>query len=144
MIFTAVSLWLISVSNPLTTKSSKSIRRGDEGFQVHFSFLDELDGGFMIAAVRDGAAQINFLQHDLLHIHRGRVTPDRDVDDDAGGLHDVEHRVQHGIHACTFKRRIGPSAVGQVQHTRLDVVRAGVENVIRNSGRRRLVLAGGR
>jgi YD repeat-containing protein len=60
--------------------------RGDEGLEVDFPVLDQLDRRRVVAHVGDGATQVELFEHKFLHVDGRGLAPDRDVDDDAGGL----------------------------------------------------------
>src|SRR5450755_1310484 len=76
---------------------------GDERLQIDLAFLHESDRCGMIADVGDGAAEVNLLKHEFLHVDGGWLAPDRHVDDYTG------RRQRAGpapsSHSCTRNKR---------------------------------------
>lgn len=84
-ILTWASLWLIRASKPSVDQTVESDSGRDEGFEVHLALLYQSDRDRMVVRAREGTAQIDLFKHELLHADGGRVTPDRDADDDTSG-----------------------------------------------------------
>ena len=91
--------------------------------------------------VCDGAADIDFLEHNLLHIQGSGLAPNGDDDNLAGRLKGIQNQIQCGLNGGALEGDVSATAVGQLVNLSQNVGLCGGESVVSNTGVQSLLAA---